>query len=363
MRIVVKIGTNTLTRKNKIDGSLIRDIASQIALLKKNGHEFIIVTSGAIGLGASELCITEKIRDMKLKQAAAAIGQIILMEKYHLYFRKHGLNAAQLLLSYSDFSERKRYLNLRNSLETLLKLNVIPIINENDPVSIDEIGPSFGDNDRLSALVASKTDADMLLILTDVAGLYTKNPKLASDAKIIQLVESITPEIERSAQGTGSVFSVGGMKSKINAAKICMSAGCDVVIAYGREKHVIENAINHKTGTIFVAKKKLSNKRRWILHSQPKGIILLDCGGAKEAMLNNNSLLPAGIASCDGTFEKNDVIEIKEVGKAIVDYSSREIEKIKGKKLSEIKSILGSKGHVVVKQENIVFYEQHNEDY
>ncbi len=358
MRIVIKLGTNVLTKNGKIDRSLIGSIVSQIASLKKSGHHFIIVTSGAIGLGASELGITEKVREMKLKQATAAIGQIALMEQYRACLKKHGLKAAQLLLSYSDFSDRKRYLNLRTSIETLMKLNVIPIINENDPVSIDEIGPSFGDNDKLSALVALKTDADMLLILTDVRGLYNKNPKTSNDAQLIRVVDNITPEIEHAAQKSGSTFSVGGMKTKISAAKICMDAGCDVVIASGREKDVIAHALNNETGTRFVSRKKMSNRQRWILHSQPKGTITLDCGGAKEALLNNNSLLPAGIASCDGNFKKNDVVEIKDVGKATVDYSSDEIEKIKGKKLSEVKSILGSKGHVVVKKENMVLYER-----
>ena len=351
-RIIVKIGTNTLTKNNSIDVAFISDIALQISELRKTNYDIIIVTSGAIGLGSAELGL-QKSREVKIKQATAAIGQNILMEKYSAAFKKHNIKVAQLLLSYEDFSDRKRYLNLRNCIETLLKLGVVPIINENDPVSIDEIGPSFGDNDKLSALVASKVEADLLILMSDVTGLYDKNPKLNKDAHLIREVSKVDKKIEGMAGSAGSAFSVGGMKSKIEAAKICESSGCDMLIVDGREKNVIKKAISHEVGTLFKAAGSLTNKERWILHAKAKGTILID-EGAKMALLDNKSLLPAGIKKVTGSFSKNDIVEIDGFGKAIVDYSSEELNKIKGKKLDKVEAILGTKGHVVIKRENLV---------
>lgn len=253
-RIVIKIGTNLLTDKLcGLRADLINQIARQIAELKKKGIEILIVTSGAIGAGCTELGI-KKSMEVEVRQALAAVGQSTVMRAYHDTFSRHGVKVAQLLLTYEDFSNRKRYLNLRNALNKLLELGVIPIINENDPVSVDEIGVTFGDNDKLSALVASKMNADLLVILTDIDGLYDKNPNTNKDAKLIRRVDKITQEIEKAAGKAGSAFSIGGMATKIKAAKIAMESGCDVVICDGRKENILAKAISGGEGTLFSAK-------------------------------------------------------------------------------------------------------------
>ena len=340
-RIIVKIGTNTLTKNNSIDVAFISDIALQISELRKTNYDIIIVTSGAIGLGSAELGL-QKSREVKIKQATAAIGQNILMEKYSAAFKKHNIKVAQLLLSYEDFSDRKRYLNLRNCIETLLKLGVVPIINENDPISVDEIGATFGDNDKLSALVASKINAGLLIILSDIDGLYDKNPKTNKDAKLIKKVTEITKEIEKAAGKSGSDFAIGGMLTKIKAAKIAMESGCNMVICNGKKKGVLSKVISSKEGTIFLAKERLSNRERWIKFSKAKGKIIVD-EGAANALKNDKSLLSVGIRAVEGDFDKGDIVEINNFAKGISDYSSSELRKIKGKK-----------GKVVVKSENVV---------
>ncbi len=341
-RIVVKIGTNLLTEKLcGLRRELISQIAKQIALLKKKGIEVLIVTSGAIGAGCMELGL-KKSREIETRQALAAVGQSTVMRAYHDAFSKYNIKVAQILLTYEDFSNRKRYLNLRNALNKLLSLGVIPVINENDPISVDEIGATFGDNDKLSALVASKVNADLLVMLSDIDGLYDKNPKTNKDAKLIRRIDKITKEIERAAGKTGSLFAIGGMVTKIKAAKMAMDFGCDVVICNGKKKDVLAKAISGKEGTLFVAKGKLSNKEAWIKHSKAKGKIIVDKGAA-DALMNHKSLLSVGVKKIEGDFDKRDTIEINNIAKGISDYSSGELDKIKGKK-----------GKVVVKSENLV---------
>ncbi len=341
-RIVVKIGTNLLTEKLcGLRTDLISNIAEQIAELKKKGIEIIIVTSGAIGAGCTELGI-KKSREIQIRQALAAVGQSAVMRAYHNAFSKYDIKVAQILLTYEDFSNRKRYLNLRNALNKLLSLDVIPIINENDPISVDEIGATFGDNDKLSALVASKVNADLLVMLSDIDGLYDKNPKTNKDAKLIRKVTNITKDIERAAGRSGSLFAIGGMITKIKAAKMVMDSGCDMIICNGKKQDILAKAIEGKEGTLFVAKEKLSNKERWIKFSKAKGKIIVD-KGAENAIKNNKSLLSVGIKKIEGDFNKNDIIQISDIAKGISDYSSKELNNIKGKK-----------GKVVVKSENVV---------
>lgn len=342
-RIVVKIGTSLLTEKLcGLRTEFISHIAKQISELKKKGHEFIIVTSGAIGAGCTELGI-KKSREIETRQALAAVGQSAVMGAYHDAFSKYNVKVAQILLTYEDFSNRKRYLNLRNALNKLLELGVIPIINENDPISVDEIGATFGDNDKLSALVTSKVNADLLVMLSDIDGLYDKNPKTNRDAKLIRRVSEITRDIERAAGKSGSAFSIGGMVTKIKAAKMALDSGCDMVICNGRKKDVLEKAILGREGTLFISKERLSNKERWVKFSKAKGKIIID-KGAEKALNDNKSLLSVGVIKVEGNFNKNDVIEINDIAKGIVDYSSDELSNIKG-----------NKGKVVVKSENIVF--------
>lgn len=254
-KIVIKIGTNTITKKyGLLDLKVMQNLVSQISKIKNGNKDIIIITSGAIGAGLQELGLKEKPKDVVSKQVCAAIGQNILMANYHLLFKKHNIKIAQILLSYSDFSNKRTYKNLSNSLQKLLGLGVIPIINENDPISIDEIGPSFGDNDMLSALIASKIKADLLIILTNVGGLYTKEPR-SKDAVLIKEVKKIDKKIE-SMGGNPSRLGVGGMKSKINAANLATKAGVTVVIANGKASNSLTKIINNdEIGTIFLPKK------------------------------------------------------------------------------------------------------------
>jgi glutamate 5-kinase len=357
-KIVIKIGTNTLTKAGtiEIDTVYVKRIARQISELTKAGRQVVIVTSGAIGTGAGQLNIPDKVKDTKLRQACAAIGQPLLMHKYRQAFMRHGITIAQVLLTAEVFDNRKTYLNLRNSIETLLKLEVLPVLNENDCVSTDEIGTAFGDNDRLSALVASKIDADLLIILSDIDALYDKNPRKYKNAKPIPIVYELTDDIIKNAGEKGSANATGGMKTKIEAAKIASNAGCRIVLANGRANNVIKRIVTGaNVGTVFMPKRKLSNRKRWILNSAPAGNITIDAGALK-AVRNRKSLLPSGIVSVKGTFEPGSVVLINENAKAVVNLSSSQIRQLAGKHSTEIKKLFGP-GHrdVIAIPEDIVF--------
>jgi len=356
-RIIIKIGTNLLTKEDgKLDISYIKNIVKQILKLKEQGKEIILVTSGAIGAGVGELKLNGKVRDIKIKQASAAVGQMILMNEYKKYFKKQKI--AQILLTYESFVNRKTYLNLRNSVSTLLDMDVVPIINENDPIAIDEIDATFGDNDKMSALVASKIEAELLIMLTTVDGLYTGDPRKNKHSELIGVVTNITSEMEKYA-GKASFHGKGGMSTKLNAAGIAMDSGVTMIIANGKESNVLEKIMKGKEiGTIFLPKEKISNKKRWIKLTLAKGTVVVD-EGAKKAMLNGKTLLPAGIKSVQGNFEINSVVELscsnRIFAKAIVDYSSEDLGKIKGKHSNEIKKMLGYESYDnVLKRENLV---------
>ncbi|MHC4396644.1 MAG: glutamate 5-kinase [Planctomycetota bacterium] len=354
-RIVVKIGTNILTKDGGVDTAYVRRVASQINSLLKIGRQVVIVSSGAIGMGAGQLGLVGKIKDTKMHQACAAIGQPLLMTEYRKSFARFGVTVAQVLLTAEVLNNRKTYLNLRNSIETLLKLGVVPVLNENDSVSTDEIGSAFGDNDKLSALVASKIDADLLIMLSDIDALYDKDPRKFSDAKVIETVYEITEGIVRSAGGKGSRYGVGGMQTKIEAAKIASNAGCRIVLANGRLKNVIGRIISGAPiGTIFMPKRKLSNRSRWILNSAAAGVINID-EGAMRAVKNRKSLLPSGIVGVKGSFEAGSVVMLNDNAKAVAGFSSAELKTLAGKHSSEIKKLLGP-GHrdVVAIPEDIV---------
>jgi len=358
-RIIIKIGTSILTDKEgNIDKGYIKDIAKQISELSNKRKEILLVTSGAIGSGKNELGIRGRVRDIKLRQATAAVGQSLLMNDYHIAFKKYNKKVGQVLISYQSFFDRKTYLNLRGSIDTLLKLDVIPIINENDPLATDEINETFGDNDKLSALIASKIDADLLIMLTDTGGLCTKDPKNFKDARIIKTVENINKEIESCASKTSSVVSKGGMKTKIEAAKITMDAGCTLVIVNGKEKNVLGRVIKGESlGTIFLPKEKLESKKRWIRHAPAKGRIIVD-KGAKNAILKGKNLLPAGVLDIKGKFNIQDIVEIvcdkKPFAKGIIDYSSEDLKRLKGKSSDQIKKLYDGCYINVFRHENLV---------
>ena len=363
-RIVLKLGTNILSKDDSIDAGYVGLMAGQVNSLLKMGKQVVIVTSGAIGMGAGQLKLETKPGEVRMRQACAAIGQPMLMAEYRKAFEQFGVTVAQVLLTAEVLNNRKTYLNLQNSLETLLKLGVVPVLNENDSISTAEIGgappherrTSFGDNDRLSALVASKIDADLLIILTDIDALYDKDPKKYADAKSIDTVFEITDEIIKSAGSKGSKFSTGGMKTKIEAAKVASNAGCKIVLANGKTENVIERIIAGETiGTLFLPKRKLSNRERWILNSTPAGVINID-EGAIRAVKNKKSLLPSGIKSIEGTFEAGDCIWLNNKAKAVTNFSSAELETLAGKHSTEIRKLLGPKRRdVVAIPEDIVF--------
>ena len=355
-RIVIKIGTNTLSKDGVIDTEIFSRMARQVSGLLREGRQVVIVTSGAIGMGAAELHLKDRVTDMKMRQACAAIGQPLVMAEYRKAFLQHSVQTAQVLITADVFNNRKTYLNLRNSIETLLSLGIVPVLNENDSVSTDEIGSAFGDNDRLSALVASKIDADLLVILSDIDALYDKDPRKFPDAKPIPAVYEITDEIIKSAGRRGSKFSTGGMKTKIEAAKIASNAGCRIVLADGRVQDCISKIIaGEQIGTVFMPKRKLSNRCRWILNSSPAGTIFVD-DGALKALRNHKSLLPKGVVSVQGKFDAGEVVLINNNAKAVSSLSSSEVETLAGKHSTEIKKLLGP-GHrdVVAIPEDIVF--------
>ncbi len=359
-RLVIKIGTSSLTNE---DGSfnrrLTESIADQLASLRAGGKTVIIVSSGAIGIGCEELKMASRPREIPLRQAAAAVGQNILMQEWMAAFKKHELKVAQILLTYEAFSSRMTYLNLRNSISALLEADVVPIINENDPICVHEIEATFGDNDKLSAMVASKVEAELLILLSDIDGLYDKNPRKNEDAKLISTIEKITPEIESYGGSSTSMKGVGGMRTKIEAAKITSMAGCHMVIANSAIHDVVLKIMQGESvGTLFLARDgKYRNRTRWIILSKASGKLIVD-RGAQEAIRKSMGLLPSGIVEVAGSFDRGDIVEIEGGGKVfakgITDYSSSELDKIKGKHSDMIEKMLGYKNYdEVVRKSNI----------
>lgn len=360
-RIVVKIGTSILTNAKTFaetnadslpnSKSTLHSLVNEVAELRLKGHEVLLVTSGAIGAGTKKLGWSHRPNEIPKKQAAAAVGQVTLMQTYRQLFENHKIHVAQLLLTRSDFEDRRRYLNARNTLHTLLELGVVPIINENDTVSVEEI--QFGDNDRLSALVASKIDADLLIILTDVDGLWKTSAKPVESGdkhqnELIPLVVKITPDIEKLAwKVSRERVGTGGMASKIDAAKIATTSGVNTIIANGSRERVINDIVEGKNvGTKFISAGSISAKEKWILFGAvPKGEIVIDSGAVHAIRNLHKSLLPAGIVGVKGKFYKGDVVKIKtesdeELARGVVSFSSDQIIGMKGKKSSEIKKIL-----------------------
>jgi len=359
-KIVLKIGTSSLSNEDgTFNRRLTEDIARQVAHLRKLGKTVIIVSSGAIGIGVIELNMPSRPREIPLRQAAAAVGQNILMQEWMMAFKKHDLKVAQILLTYEAFSSRMTYLNLRNSISALLEAGVVPIINENDPICVHEIEATFGDNDKLSAMVASKVEAQLLILLSDIDGLYNKNPKKNEDAELISTVEKITPEIESYGGSPTSSKGVGGMRTKIEAAKITSIAGCHMVIANSDVQDVvIKVTMGDNIGTLFLARNgKFKNRTRWIILSKTSGKLIVD-NGAKDAVSKGMGLLPSGIVDVEGTFDRGDIIEIESEGKVfakgITDYTSCELNKIKGKHSDMIEKMLGYKNYdEVMRKSNI----------
>ncbi|MEK4652211.1 glutamate 5-kinase [Niallia circulans] len=334
-RIVVKIGSSSLTNtKGAIDQSKLSDHIASIAKLREYGHEVLLVSSGAVAAGFGKLGYPSRPVTLKGKQAAAAVGQSLLIQSYNEQLSKFGMVPAQVLLTRNDFSKRDRYRNAYSTLTELLERNILPIINENDTVSVEEL--TFGDNDMLSALVSGLVHADQLIILTDINGLYDKNPKEDASAKRIDYLPEITVEWKDAAKGTGSKVGTGGMKSKLIAAETANSLGVKVFIGKGEGEKKLIDIIEGKGDGTYIGSDALSSinsNRQWIsLHSTVEGSLYVD-EGAEMALLNKGgSLLPAGIYKVEGLFEKGNVVEVYGekgvIGKGEVLYSSEELKAI-----------------------------------
>lgn len=361
-RLVIKIGSNILTSgDNGLDMERIQSIADDISNAQDKGHQIVVVSSGAVAAGMKKLGLTEKPKDIILKQASAAVGQSSLMWAYEKCFNAHNKKVAQVLLTRDDFADRKRYINSRNTLISLLSYNVIPIINENDTVATDEI--RFGDNDQLAALVAGLIEAERFVILSDVDGLFTDDPRKNPNARLIETAGEITPELEKKAGGTGTIVGTGGMYSKVLAAKKAMYNGTTVNIINGRRKGAILSLLEGiHLGTEFKGKKtKPSLRKGWIAHgTRAKGIIHLDEGAVRALIQSGKSLLPSGIVSVTGSFDSGDAVYCVDakgnrIAKGITNYSSSETEKIRGRKTSEIEGILGYRySDEVIHRDNLV---------
>ena len=360
-KVVVKVGTSTLTKE---DGNLniekIKKIVSELSNLSDKGYDVVLVTSGAVGAGMGRLNMTERPKTLSEKQALASVGQVALTHLYQMLFQEYGKIIGQLLLTKGDFSDRRRYLNARNVCNTLLKNKIVPIINENDAVVANEI--KVGDNDTLSALVSGLIDADLLIILSDVQGLYNKNPQKYEDANLIEIVGKIDEDIRKTAGGEGSKFGTGGMITKIIAAEMATKIGTNMVIASGEDPRNITRIVEKENiGTLFTKKhKKISSKKYWLAYgTNKKGVLIID-EGAEKALFKGKSLLPVGIKEIEGDFEKGTVVKImnlknETVATGISNYSSDEIGLIKGHKSENIEKILGHKyDDVVVHIDNMV---------
>ncbi len=356
--IVIKVGSSLLVNKNKkIRKKWLLSFAKDILKLKMQNKKIIIVSSGAIALGCIKIKYNKKNLKLDKSQAIASIGQIELMNLFSNTFSKYKLNISQVLLTLEDTEERRRSLNAKRTFENLFELNFVPVVNENDTIATSEI--KYGDNDRLASRVAQITNADTLILLSDVDGLFTKNPKHFKDAKLIKKVENLNEDLKDINLKGNNELGSGGMNTKIEAAKICQLSGCNMIIANGLHSNPIQKIVVKKNCTIFLSKiSKLDARKKWIISSiSPKGELIID-EGAKKALKIGKSLLAAGIKKVNGKFEKGDHIKIldkkhKEFARGLCSFSSKEVEKILGHHSREIKRLLGytAKSEVVHKDD------------
>ena len=364
-RVVIKAGTNLLTAgTDRLDLEVMAALVSQISKLVHQGIEVFLVSSGAIAAGRHSLGVTKDSKTSPSKSALAAVGQGRLVQAYEDLFRWHGITVAQALLTRSDLTDRGGYLNVRNTLLSLAELRVVTVINENDLVSLDEImDDSFGDNDLLSAMVANLVDADMLVILTDIDGLYTADPRVDPSAKLIPRVERVDDAIEKLAGASGTQRGRGGMTTKVRAAKLATSWGVAVAIAGGRTPNVLPRlAVGESVGTFFPpGHAKTDSRKRWLLSGlSARGELVVDNGAAGALRTGGKSLLPAGVRDARGDFQRGDIVTIqdasgRQVGYGIVNYDAAEVLAIKGAKSSRISELLGhSFGDEVVHRNNLV---------
>ncbi len=363
-RLVVKAGTGVLTGgTDRLDPEVMSGLVGQIAGLHSLGAEVILVTSGAVAAGRRALRISQERREIPFRQVLAAVGQSHLMHFYEQHFAEHCISVAQALLTWKDLSDRQGYLNVRNTLLALLELGVVPVLNENDVVAVDEMGEVFGDNDRLSALVANLVDADLLAVLTDTDGLHTADPRVDPGAQLIPRVEKIDPAIEALAGSHRNPHARGGMSTKLEAAKLATSSGVATVICNGWERDILSRlARGEELGTMFPpTSSRLESRKRWMLSElSTRGEIVVDQGAALALRGHNSSLLPVGVKGIKGEFHRGDIVYVVALGAekvacGIVSYSSQDITRIKGVRSDRIQSVLGYHyGQEVVHRNNMV---------
>ncbi len=368
-RVVIKVGSNVLTGgMDELDGGVFSNLTGCMARLRQTGHEVVLVSSGAIAAGKKSLHCTERPASIPEKQASAAIGQVRLMAKYEACFRKHDQQIAQVLLTSDDLSNRRKFLNARNTLFTLLQCGIIPIINENDTVLVDEI--KFGDNDILSALVTNLVDADLLLILTDQDGLYEQDPRRQKDARLIRLVEKVGGDIIDSAKGGTGRLGTGGMRSKVDAAKKASLFGIPTIIVNGRVRKIISRVFaGEDVGTFFLPRKtRLSSRKYWIAFNlKPKGTLTVDDGAKRAIIEKGRSLLSTGIIAVSGSFQFGDAVSCRdksgvEFARGLVKYRSEEVSKLKGLHTREIEKALGYKDYdeIIHRDDLVVIEDEHH---
>ncbi|MEA3280317.1 MAG: glutamate 5-kinase [Thermodesulfobacteriota bacterium] len=359
-RIVVKIGSGVLTENNRLNLKVVRSISRQICCLIDGVMEVVLVSSGAMASGIGKVGLSKRPDEIPKRQAIAAVGQAGLIMEYEKAFAGYGKKVAQILLTSEDLSNRKRYLNARNTLSTLLAWQIVPIINENDTIAVEEI--KFGDNDNLAAMITMLMDADILINLTDIDGLYNKDPRGNPDAELIPVVSIIKKSIEKLASDIPGALGTGGMITKINAAKKLTAAGIPMVIAGGAKPDILKKIFSGKEyGTFFVPKKKkLAGRKCWIAYSlKPRGVIKIDSGAAAAVLKKGKSLLPGGIIGVEGEFSVGAPVEFKKdnnrtLGTGLVNYSAADIRKIMGLRSSKIKECLGYKPYdEVIHRDNL----------
>jgi glutamate 5-kinase len=347
-RWVVKIGSALLTNEGRgLNQDGIATWVEQLAALRKQGHELILVSSGAVAEGMSRLGWSKRPHALHEQQAAAAVGQMGLVQAYESCFQRHGMHTAQVLLTHDDLSNRGRYINARSTLRTLLDLGVVPIINENDTVVTEEI--RFGDNDTLGALVANLIEAELLVILTDQDGLCDKDPRQHSDAKLIHQTPVNAPELEIMASGAGGALGRGGMLTKVRAARLAARSGSATVIAAGREEKVLLRlAEGEELGTLFLPDQQpIAARKQWLAgHLQVRGTLTLDAGAVKVLRESGKSLLPVGVKGVSGNFLRGEMVTCldeagREIARGLANYSAQETDRIKGQPSSRIEELLG----------------------
>ena len=364
--VVVKVGTKVLTCDDgTLDQQQVASLSSDICALMDEGRQVVLVSSGSVGAGIGRLGLDSRPTGLAKLQAVAAVGQSHLIEVYESALRQHGRHAAQLLLTAEDMNDRQRYLNVRNTILKLIEFGAVPIINENDTVSVAELLTTFGDNDQLAAMVTNLIRAPLLILLSDVDGLYDRDPD-QPDAKIVPLVHQVDSSILKLVQDTTGDLSKGGMASKLKAADIATSGGENVIIANGRTPGILQQIVAAKeVGTLFLAQgKSVSPLKRWIgFTARPKGKIILDAGAYQAIADNGSSLLAIGIADTAGEFSKGDVVFLckpdgQEFARGLTNYDQQDVQKIKGKRTDEIIKIIGHRPYdEVIHRDNLALTE------